>query len=148
MASEQTEQAQPPASLASSDLAVSQRGEQDEQEAACWPNTSPWPPRCAGGHRGMQIQRIAGGCRHRQEEAGAYRKQRQHGQPQGKRDTPLARSKVTCGAATGQSLLPVRGGILHPTEKAYCTGEVLTRGVRRKPWFTNLCAPLTSRARL
>lgn len=81
----------------------------------------------------MQIQRIAGGCRHRQEEAGAYRKQRQHGQPQGKRDTPLARSKVTCGAATGQSLLPVRGGILHPTEKAYCTGEVLTRGVRRKP---------------
>lgn len=84
MASEQTEQAQPPASLASSDLPASQRGEQEEREAAHWPNTSLWPPRCAGGHRGTQrdaercreIQRDAERCRHRQEEAGVYRKQR------------------------------------------------------------------------
>lgn len=109
MASEQTEQAQPPASLASTDLATSHRGEQEEGKAARWPDTSLWPSRCAGARRGMQ--RDAEGRRHRQEQAGAYRKQRQHEHPQGRRGTPLAQSNdVTRGAATGQSLLLVCGG--------------------------------------
>ena len=74
MASEQTERAQPPASLASSDLSASQRTEQEEREAARWPDTSLWPPRCAGGHRGTQ--KDAERCRSRgtQRDAGIGRR--------------------------------------------------------------------------
>lgn len=82
------------------------------------------------------MQRHPERCRHRQEEAGACRKERQHGDPQRKRDTPLAWSSVTRGAATGEGLLLARGGSLHPAERAgrtYCAGEILTRRVGRKP---------------
>jgi len=126
MASEETERAQPPASLAWSDLAASQQGGAGE----------------AGGHpqphRGMQrdgMQRDIEGCRHRQEEAGAYRKQRQHGDPQGKRGTLPAQSNVSCGAAAGQSLPIVHGGTLHPAEGAagtFCIGQMLAYSVRTK----------------
>lgn len=57
MASEQTEWALPPASPASSDLAASQKREQEEREAANWPDTSLWPPRCAGEQRDAERSR-------------------------------------------------------------------------------------------
>lgn len=147
MASEQTQQTQPPASLAPSDLTASQREEQVEWEPAHWPDTLLWPPRYAAGHRGTQ--RDAERCRAIQSDAegtAVSRRRRvltgnRHSTGWPPREKGHSRQRDTCSCHRPE-LTPSVWWRFKPWERAgrnFCTGKMFTCSARRKPSLTNLC---------
>lgn len=147
MASEQTVQTQPPTSLAPSDLTASQWEDEVEKEPAHWTDTLLWPSRRAGGHKGTQrhaerlraIQSDAEGCRHKQKEASAHRKQTQHGLASTEKGHSMQCDMCSC---PWPKLAPSAWWKIKPWQRAgrgCCTGEMVTCSARRKPLFTNPC---------